>query len=81
MDLRWGGGTGILTGSAFAPDTAVKIGDNPATDVVITPTLIYFTIPPGTIGTVDVTVTTPDGREWILENGVHLRSISPSGHS
>lgn len=74
---QMGGGTGILTGSAFAPDTAVKIGDNPATDVVITPTLIYFTIPPGTIGTVDVTVTTPDGREWILENGYTYDPFPP----
>ena len=66
---QMGGGTGVLTGSTFAPDTAVTIGDNPATDVVVTPTLIYFTIPPGTVGTVDVIITNPDGTEWILENG------------
>ena len=72
-----GGGTGILTGSAFAPDTAVKIGDNPATEVVVTPTLIYFTIPPGTIGTVDVTVATPDGKEWILEQGYTYDPFPP----
>ena len=72
-----GGGTGILTGNTFAPDAAVKIGDNPATDVIVTPTLIYFTIPSGTISTVDVTVTTPDGREWILENGYTYDPFPP----
>ena len=72
-----GGGTGILTGSAFTPDTAVKIGDNPATDVVVTPTLIYFTIPPGAIGTVNVTVIAPDGREWILANGYTYDPFPP----
>ena len=64
-----GGEIGAVTGSAFAPDVMVKIGDNPATDVVSTPTLIYFTIPPGPVGMADVTVTNPDGREWILESG------------
>ena len=74
---QMGSETGILTGSAFAPDTAVKIGDNPATDVVVTPTLIYFIIPPGTIGTVDVTVINPDGRKWILENGYTYDPFPP----
>ena len=64
-----GGEIGAVTGSAFAPDAVVKIGANLAPDVVSTPTLIHFTIPPGTVGTVDVTVTSPDGTEWILENG------------
>lgn len=67
--LPIGGGTGIVSGGSFAPDVVVKIGDNPATDVVVTPTLIYFRIPPGTVGTVDVTVTNPDGKEWSLEEG------------
>ena len=74
---QMGGGTGILTDSAFAPDAAVKIGDNPATDVVVTSTLIHFTIPPGVVGTVDVTVTTPDGREWILEKGYTYDPFPP----
>ena len=65
--LPTGGGIGIVTGSAFAPSAVVKIGDNLATDAVVTPTLIHFTIPPGTVGTVDVTVTNPDGREQIIE--------------
>jgi hypothetical protein len=66
---QMGGGTGIVTGSGFAPGVAVKIGGKPGTDVVVTPTLIHFTIPPGTIGTVDVTVANPGGQEWILEEG------------
>lgn len=64
-----GGGTGIVTGSGFAPDATIKIGDNSATEVVATRTLIHFTIPPGTAGAVDVTVTDPGGREQVLENG------------
>ena len=64
-----GGGTGIVTGSAFARDAVVKIGENPATNVVVTPTLIHFMIPLGTVGTVDITITNPDGREWILRDG------------
>ena len=74
---QMGGETGIVTGSAFAPDGVVKIGDNPATDVVVTPTLIYFTIPPGTVGTVDLTLTNPDGKEWILEKGYTYDPFPP----
>ncbi len=66
---QMGGETGIVIGSNFAPDATVKVGDHPASGVVVTPTLIYFTIPPGAVGTVDVIITNPDGKEWILENG------------
>ena len=72
-----GGGTGIVTGSGFLPDAVVKIGDNLATDVVVTPTLIHFTISHGTAGTVDVTVTNPGGTEWILENGYTYDPFPP----
>ena len=74
---QMGGGTGVVTGGSFAPDAAVKIGDNPAVDVVVTPALIYFTIPSGTIGTVDVTVTDPGGREQVLENGYTYNLFPP----
>ena len=76
-----GGEIGAVTGSAFAPDAVVKIGANLAPDVVSTPTLIHFTIPPGTVGTVDVTVTSPDGTEWILENGYTYDPFPPPGIS
>lgn len=66
---QMGGETGILTGSSFALGAAVKIGDNLAIDTTVTPTLIHFTIPPGPVGTVDITVTNPDGRKQILEKG------------
>ena len=72
-----GGGTGIVTGSTFAPDVVVKIGDTPATNVVATPTLIHFTIPPGTVGTADVSVTNPDGKEQILEEGYTYDPFPP----
>ncbi len=74
---QMGGETGIVTGSNFAPDTIVKVGDHPASGVVVTPTLIYFTIPPGTVGTVDVIITNPDGKEWILENGYTYDPFPP----
>ena len=76
-----GGEIGAVTGSTFAPDAVVKIGANLAPDVVSTPTLIHFTIPPGTVGTVDVTVTSPDGTEWILENGYTYDPFPPPGIS
>ncbi len=72
-----GGETGIVTGSSFVPGVVVRIGDNPASDVVVAPTLIHFTIPSGTAGTVDVTVTNPDGRERILEEGYTYDPFSP----
>ena len=72
-----GGGTGIVAGSSFAHGAVVKIGDNAATDVVVTPTLIHFIIPSGTAGTVDVTVTNPGGREWILEKGYTYNPFPP----
>ena len=72
-----GGGTGIVTGDSFALGAVVKVGDNAATDVVVTPTLIYFTIPSGTAGTIDVAVTNPGGRDWILEKGYTYNPFPP----
>ena len=74
---QMGGGTGIITGGSFTPSAVVKIGHNPASDVVVAPTLIHFTIPPGTVGTVGITVTTPDGTEWISENGYTYDPFPP----
>ena len=74
---QMGGGTGIITGGSFGPSAVVKIGENPATNVVATPTLIHFTVPPGAVGTADVTVTNPDGKEQILKSGYTYDPFSP----
>ena len=64
-----GGETGSLTGVGFTPDATVTIGDIPATNVVVTPTRITFTIPPGTVGEQDVVVTDTDGQQVTLRHG------------
>ena len=74
---QMGGETGIITGDSFDPSAVVKIGDNRATNVVATPTLIHFTLPPGSVGTVDITVTNPDGRKQILEKGYSYDLFPP----
>ncbi|MEK7397919.1 MAG: IPT/TIG domain-containing protein, partial [Candidatus Poribacteria bacterium] len=57
-----------LAGSGFLPGAIVTIGGIPATNVGVTPTLITFTMPPGTEGTKDVVATNPDGQKSILRN-------------
>jgi len=64
-----GGGTGSITGSGFLPGATVTIGDVLATNVVITSTLITFTIPPGIEGAKDVVVTNPNGQKGTLREG------------
>jgi hypothetical protein len=64
-----GGDMGTIAGSEFLPGATVTIGDNPATNVGVTPALITFTIPPGTEGAKDVVVTNPDGQKAILRGG------------
>jgi hypothetical protein len=61
-----GGEAGSIVGSGFIPGATVTIGDNPATNVGVTSTLITFTIPPGTEGAKDVVVTNPDGQKDTL---------------
>ncbi|MEK7399552.1 MAG: IPT/TIG domain-containing protein, partial [Candidatus Poribacteria bacterium] len=63
-----GGDIVNLSGSGFLPGAIVTIGGIPATNVGVTPTLITFTIPPGTEGTKDVVATNPDGQKSILRN-------------
>ena len=72
-----GGETGIVTGSRFAPGAMVQVGENAATGVVVTPTLIHFTIPSSMAGTVDVIVTNPDRRQWILSGGYTYDPFPP----
>ncbi len=80
-----GGDMGSIAGSGFVPGASVTIGGNPATNVAVTPTLISFTIPPGTEGAKDVVVTNPDGRKDTLRGGYTynpfpvIKSIRP-GH-
>ncbi len=61
-----GGEAGSIAGSGFLPGATVTIGGIPATDVGVTPTIITFTLPPGTEGAKDVVVTNPDGQKATL---------------
>ena len=64
-----GGDTGSITGRGFLEGATVTIDSVPASDVIVTPTLITFTIPPGAEGTKDVIVTNPDGQKGTLRGG------------
>jgi IPT/TIG domain len=57
-----GGNSVTITGTYLTGATDVEFGSTPATDVTVdSPTQITATAPPGSTGTVDVTVTTPGG--------------------
>ena len=56
-----GGGTATITGANFTGATAVKFGATSTSFTVVSDQLIEAAIPPGAGGTVDVTVTTPNG--------------------
>ncbi len=82
-----GGGVGSITGIGFLPGATVTIGGIKATDVVVTPALIIFTIPAGTEGAKDVVVINPDGQKGTLRGGYTdnpfpaIESIKPDeGH-
>ncbi len=64
-----GGDAGSITGRGFMQGATVTIGDVKATNVVVTPTLIIFMIPPGTEGPKNVVVTNPDGQKYTLRGG------------
>jgi len=64
-----GGDAGSITGSGFLPGLTVTIGSVPGADVVVTWTLITFTIPSGAEGAQDVIVTNPDGQKGTLRGG------------
>ena len=56
------GGTNVtITGTSFTGATTVDFGTSAAIFAVTSSTQISATTPPGTVGAVDVTVTTPDG--------------------
>lgn len=71
-----GGTTIVLTGKGFAPGTAVQVGGQPATGVVVTGTSITAVTPPGHRGPVDVSVLRPDGKQAALAAG--FRYVAPS---
>ena len=57
-----GGNTVTITGTSLSNASAVSFGGTPATSFsVLGPTQISAVAPPGTAGTVDVTITTPGG--------------------
>jgi hypothetical protein len=83
-----GGGTSVtITGTNFNGSTAVNFGSTPAIPFVVnSPTQITATSPAGSLGTVDVTVTTPAGTsttsaadQFIYTNGPSVSAVSPKG--
>ena len=51
----------FVIGSGFAPGTTVTVGGIPAGINSVSPTVINCTTPAGTVGQVQVVVTTPNG--------------------
>ena len=61
-DLTAGGATVVITGTNFTGATGVSFGGTAATNVIVnSATQITATAPAGSLGTVNVTVTTPGG--------------------
>lgn len=61
-----GGGTSVtITGTNFAGVTSVRFGATSASYIVNSTTSIFATPPPGSAGTVDITVATPSGTSAI----------------
>jgi hypothetical protein len=56
-----GGTTVKITGTGFTGASAVRFGSTDATSFTVTPKSITAVSPPGTTGSVDVRVTTPNG--------------------
>jgi hypothetical protein len=57
-----GGGIATITGEGFTASDGVDFGDTPSSSVtVVSPTVLEATAPPGNPGSVDVTVTSPQG--------------------
>jgi hypothetical protein len=61
-----GGTTVTITGTDFTGATAVMFGTNAATSVVVVSATSITAVAPAGMGTVDVTVTTPEGTSAIV---------------
>ncbi len=75
------GGTSFrITGEGFVEGTVVRFGALPAADLEVeSDELLGFT-PPGTVGLVDVTVTTPDGVLAVIEDGfLYTQNVAVHG--
>ncbi|MDG4786571.1 IPT/TIG domain-containing protein [Micromonospora sp. WMMD1102] len=73
------GGTRVtVTGTGLTGATGVDFGGNPGTDLVVDPdgTSLTVTTPPGTPGTVDVTVLLP-GADAVAEDGFDYQAVAP----
>jgi alpha-tubulin suppressor-like RCC1 family protein len=72
-----GGGTVVtITGGNFAGTTSVAFGFNTATFEIISPNVIKATSPSGSVGSVAVTVTTPEGTSEVT-SGSHFKYGMP----
>jgi hypothetical protein len=74
------GGTSVtISGTGFSGATAVNFGSNPASGVIVnSDTQITATSPAGTVGPVDVTVTTPDGTSAVNSSDQFTYEPAPS---
>src|SRR5206468_1718988 len=72
------GGTNVtITGAIFSTGAGVRIGGNPATNVVVaSANRITATTPPGTAGPQNVTVTNPNEQSGTLVGG--FTYVAPS---
>ncbi len=81
------GGTALtLTGSGFAGSGEVLFGSTPATSFTVNdPTSITAIAPPGTVGSVDLRVVTPNGTSAVSKKGVYkyenptVTGVAPAG--
>jgi len=74
-----GGNIVTITGTNFVHAGAVSFGGTPATNFsVLGNTLISATVPPGAVGTVDVTVTTPAGTSAAIAGDHYTYVAAPA---
>ena len=74
-----GGGTVTVLGSGFTAATAVSFGATAATDfAVLSDTALVATVPAGSVGTVDITVTTPSGTSSTGSSDHYAYTSAPS---